>query len=70
MMILFDDETVMRNHDARLLREGEAKGEAKGEARLALLMSKLFDADRINDVARAASDPEYREKLYTELEIK
>ena len=62
---LFDGETIMRNHDARMLREGIAKG----ENRLAALMSRLISAGRIKEAARASSDPEYREKLYAELGI-
>ena len=77
MMTLFDDETIMRNHDARIRREGRAEGRTEGrkEGRtegvesMAKLMSWLLSAGRINDAARVTADPEYREKLFTELGI-
>ena len=77
MMTLFDDETIMRNHDANVRRQGMAegmakgiaKGEVKGEKRLGTLISRLISAGRVNDASRAASDPEYREKLYAEMGI-
>ena len=69
MMTLFDDETIMRNHDARMLREGEAKGKAKAENRLKKLTNILHAAGRIDDIVHAAGDPEYADKLCKELGI-
>ena len=66
---LFDDETIMRNHDARMLREGEAKGKAKAENRLKKLTNILHAAGRIDDIVHAAGDPEYADKLCKELGI-
>ena len=54
-------------------REGEAKGgaegEKKGENKLAALMKMLFSQGCSQDAEKAATDPEYREKLYAELGI-
>ncbi len=41
----------------------------KGEDQVALLMKKLFDANRIEDAKRASQDKEYRNKLLKELKI-
>lgn len=48
---------------------GIAKGKAEGEDTLALLMKKLFDQSRIEDVKRASEDEAYRDKLMKELII-
>jgi len=49
--------------------QGIAEGEKKGEDRLARLLEKLFALNRNQDAVRAASDPEFRKQLYTELEL-
>ena len=51
-------------------REGERKGEAKGEKKLGALIKALEKADRKDDAFKAASDAEYRQKLYAEFGIK
>lgn len=53
--------------DRKMLRqEGFEEGREEGEARLASLMTKLKDLNRVDDVFKAASDSEFREKLYKE----
>lgn len=47
----------------------EQKGKMAGEQKLASLISALLADNRQNDVARAASDIAYREKLYEEYHI-
>ncbi len=69
MMLLFDDETVMRNHDAQIRRESRAEGRAEGESKMSALFSKLFSLGGTKDAEKAANDPEYREELYKELGI-
>ena len=54
--------------DSRL--EGKREGEAKGEKKLGSLIKALEKADRKDDVFKAASDAEYRQKLYDEFGIK
>ena len=51
-------------------RKGEREGEAKGEKKLGSLIKALERADRKDDVFKAASDVEYRQKLYDEFGIK
>ena len=48
---------------------GEAKGEAKGENKLSTLFRALEEAGRKDDAFKAASDAEYRQKLYKEFGI-
>ncbi len=53
--------------DRKMLRqEGFEEGREEGEARLASLMTKLKDLNRVEDAFKAASDSEFREKLYKE----
>ena len=53
--------------DRKMLRqEGFEEGREEGEARLASLMTKLKDLNRVDDAFKAASDSEFREKLYKE----
>ena len=47
-------------------REGEKRGEKKGLARLSDLNNWLFSQNRIEDVKKAAKDPEYLEKMFEE----
>lgn len=51
-------------------REGEEKGEKRGEkrgiARLSDLNNWLFSQNRVDDVKKAAKDPEYLEKMFEE----
>ncbi len=49
--------------------EGRAEGRSEGEARLSKLMKMLFDAGRIEDAERAASDEAYRAGLLKEFGI-
>ncbi|MGN0945034.1 MAG: hypothetical protein ACI4N8_00905 [Megasphaera sp.] len=50
-------------------KEGEAKGRKEGEERLGMLMSLLLKENRQDDVAKAASDADFREKLFKEYGI-
>lgn len=47
--------------------EGRAEGRAEGEKRLAELMAKLIEMDRMDDIKKSINDTEYREMLYQEL---
>ena len=55
--------------EARGIKIGEAKSIETGENKLGHLISKLLSLGRTQDIERAANDPEYRKKLYTELSI-
>ena len=51
------------------LLERERKGRKEGEKKLATLMDLLYKEHRFEDMGRAASDEEYKEKLYKEYNI-
>jgi len=59
--------------EAKGRKEGEAQGRTKGrkegEERLDMLMSLLLKENRHDDVAKAASDADFREKLFKEYGI-
>ena len=48
---------------------GIAKGESRGENKMALLVKKLLDQNRIDDVKRASEDEKSRAELMKELGI-
>lgn len=50
-------------------KEGEAKGRKEGEEILGMLMSLLLKENRHDDVAKAASDADFCEKLFKEYGI-
>lgn len=47
----------------------ENQGRAEGEDKMALLIKKLFEQNRIEDAKRASEDKAYREQLMKELSI-
>ena len=47
-------------------KKGEKKGEKKGITNMSSLISWLFSQNRDEDVKKAASDPEYLDKLFAE----
>ena len=53
----------------QIIAESEANGEAKGENKLSTLFKALENAGRKDDAFKAASDTEYRQKLYEEFGI-
>ena len=55
--------------EAKGRKEGQAKGRKEGEERLGTLMSLLLKENRHDDVAKAASDADFREKLFKEYGI-
>ena len=59
--------------EAKGRKEGEAQGRTKGrkegEERLGMLMSLLLKENCHDDVAKAASDADFREKLFKEYGI-
>ena len=52
-----------------VLDKVENKGEIKGKNQMALLVKKLLDQSRIEDVKRASEDKEYRARLMKEFGI-
>ena len=51
------------------LLEREREGRKEGEKKLATLVDLLYKANRFEDIGLAASDEEYKEKLYKEFNI-
>lgn len=49
--------------------KGKAEGKTEGKNQMALLVKKLLDQSRIEDVKRASEDEAYRDKLMKELVI-
>ena len=49
--------------------KGTAEGQIEGQNQMALLVKKLLDQSRIEDVKRASEDEAYRDKLMKELVI-
>ncbi|MCI6581228.1 MAG: hypothetical protein MSH15_04480 [Oscillospiraceae bacterium] len=81
MDILFNQEYVTEIHEKNLVWEGynngyddgmtkgKEKGRAEGENKLGALFKALENAGRNDDAFKAASDAEYRHKLYEEFGI-
>ena len=51
-------------------QEGVKEGVKEGETLFALLINKLIEDDRREDIDRAANDEEYRNSLYVEYHLK
>ena len=72
MLSLFDDETIMKNHDAALERksrqEGEKKGRKEGRKETGELLNFLWRNGRGEDALRASSDETYLEQLLAEFQ--
>ena len=49
--------------------EGQIEGQIEGQNRLGALITKLFALGRIGDARKAASDADYRDKLYEEFRM-
>ena len=53
-------------NETRTMEMFRNEGREEGETRLGTLMTKLRELGRVDDAFRAASDPNYREKMYAE----
>ncbi len=62
MMVLFDEETIMKNHDASVERRGEERGQKES----ADLINYLWSNGRGEEAKRAANDEELLHKLLVE----
>ncbi len=54
---------------AKGIAKGIAQGEIKGENKIVLLMKKLCDHNRFDDLKRASESKEYRAQLMKEFGI-
>ena len=78
---LFNEEQIMKAHDATVFKAGEARGEARGEAkgeargmakgenRIVSLINKLIDIGRDKEISKVTTDVVYRNKLMAEFGI-
>ena len=60
---------VLDKVENRGIENGIVKGESRGENKMALLVKKLLDQNRIGDVKRASEDEKSRAELMKELGI-
>ena len=60
---------VLDKVENRGIEKGIVKGESRGENKMALLVKKLLDQNRIDDVKRAFEDEKSRAELMKELGI-
>ena len=60
---------VLDKVESRGIEKGIVKGESRGENKMALLVKKLLDQNRIDDVKRASEDEKSRAELVKELGI-
>ena len=58
------EEKLREEHEA-----GFEEGRAEGEKLFGDLMTRLKASDRIDDAFKAASDADYRQKLYQEFQM-
>ena len=70
MDTLFNQERVTEIHEKNLMWESYNNGVDDGENKLGALFRALEEAGRKDDAFKAASDTEYRQKLYEEFGIK
>ena len=70
MDTLFNQEHVTEIHEKNLVWEGYNNGFTEGENKLGTLINSLINAGRNDEIEKAASDAEYRQKLYDEFGIK
>ena len=69
MDTLFNQERVTEIHEKNLVWEGYNNGFTEGENKLGTLISFLINSGRNDEIEKAASDVEYRQKLYAEFGI-
>lgn len=60
---------VLDKVENRGIEKGIVKGESCGENKMALLVKKLFEQNRIDDIKRASEDEKSRSELMKELGI-
>ena len=61
---------VLDKVESRGIAKGIVKGKSRGENKMALLVKKLLDQNRIDDVKRASEDEVYRDQLIKEFGIR
>ena len=56
-------------HDFDMKEEGRREGIQQGEHYFSLLVEKLLEANRNDDLLKATTDTDFRKKLYEEFSI-
>ena len=73
MFTLLDEQKARRFWEEELRQEGRAEGRAEGQAKgenlMAQLITRLSTQNRTEDMVRAATDPDFRQKLYQEFKL-
>lgn len=60
---------VLDKVESRGIEKGKVEGEIEGKNQMALLVKKLLDQSRIDDVKRVSEDEAYRDQLIKEFGI-
>ena len=62
-------EDIARKTRKVSFQEGFDNGQRAGEDKFASLMTRLMSVGRMEDARRSAEDPEFRQKMYQELQL-
>ena len=64
---LFKDEIMEAERNGEL--RGERRGERQGQEKLGALIIKLLEQGRNEDIRRASTDEDYRDRLFAEFQM-
>ena len=69
MTLLMRDQENIEKGIEKGMRKGMEKGKSVGEEMMLMLIQKLVDDSRFDDIAKIKDNKDYRRKLYTEYNI-
>lgn len=69
MTLLMRDQENIEKGIEKGMRKGMEKGKSVGEERMLMLIQKLVDDNRFDDIAKIKDNKDYRQKLYREYDI-
>lgn len=69
MTLLMRDQENQEIGEERGIIKGERQGILKGEERMLMLIEKLIEEKRFDDISKIRADKTYRQKLYMEYNI-
>lgn len=67
-LLMLDQENIEKGME-KGMEEGMKKGKSVGEEMMLILIQKLVDDSRFDDIAKIKDNKDYRRKLYTEYNI-
>ena len=67
-LLMRDQENIEKGMEKGKI-EGRAEGKSVGEEMMLMLIQKLVDNNRFDDISRIKDDKEYRQELYKEYNI-